>query len=118
MGRYALVRAVVAIGTMASWVKADDLHVPGTYPTIQAAINAAVNGDQVLVAPGTYAGSGNEAGDLDGDCDADLDDFAIFAGCLQGPGIPPSEGCEPADLDTDTDVDLLDFAQFQTAFGG
>jgi parallel beta-helix repeat protein len=30
------------------------LEVPGTYPTIQAAINAAVNGDVVEVSPGTY----------------------------------------------------------------
>ena len=30
------------------------LNVPGTYPTIQAAINAAANGDNVLVEPGTY----------------------------------------------------------------
>jgi PKD repeat protein len=30
------------------------LNVPGSYPTIQAAINASVNGDTVLVAPGTY----------------------------------------------------------------
>lgn len=30
------------------------IHVPGDYPTIQAAINAASNGDIVLVAEGTY----------------------------------------------------------------
>ncbi|MFL6350251.1 MAG: OmpL47-type beta-barrel domain-containing protein [Bryobacteraceae bacterium] len=30
------------------------LHVPTEQPTIQAAINAAVNGDTVLIAPGTY----------------------------------------------------------------
>lgn len=29
-------------------------HVPADYPTIQAAINATINGDTVLVAPGTY----------------------------------------------------------------
>jgi hypothetical protein len=35
-------------------VKANIRNVPGTYATIQAAINASVNGDTVLVAPGTY----------------------------------------------------------------
>jgi serine protease len=33
---------------------ARDLHVPGDFPTIQAALDAAVDGDRVLVDPGTY----------------------------------------------------------------
>jgi hypothetical protein len=32
------------------------IHVPAEQPTIQAGINASVNGDTVLVAPGTYQG--------------------------------------------------------------
>ena len=35
------------------------LRVPGEYPTIQSAIDAAEDGDIVLVADGTYTGSGN-----------------------------------------------------------
>ena len=35
-----------------------DANGTGDYPTIQAAINYAVNGDTVLVADGTYTGSG------------------------------------------------------------
>ncbi len=37
-------------------VKAAQLHVPAQYGTIQAAVNAASNGDVILVAPGNYAG--------------------------------------------------------------
>ena len=38
---------------------ADVIHVPGDSTTIQAAINGSVNGDTVMVAPGTYSGDGN-----------------------------------------------------------
>lgn len=41
----------LAIGTSAA---ADTLLVPAQYPTIQAAVDAAVNGDTVLVSPGNY----------------------------------------------------------------
>lgn len=35
-------------------VSAKDIHVPKDYPTIQQAIDAAMDGDRVLVAPATY----------------------------------------------------------------
>lgn len=64
----------------------------------------------------------NAPGDLDGDGDVDLADFALFAACLGGPDAtePPAE-CDPADftnadLENDSDVDLADFAAFQQAF--
>ena len=44
-------------------VDAAVIHVPGDQPTIQAGINAAVTGDTVLVADGTWTGPGNR--DLD-----------------------------------------------------
>ncbi len=40
--------------------------VPGEYPTIQAAIDACVDGDVVVVAPGIYTGDGNRDIDFKG----------------------------------------------------
>jgi hypothetical protein len=63
-------------------------------------------------------------GDLDGDRDVDLNDFATFAVCFSGSGVtevPPQ--CSRAsfagsDLDGDGDVDLSDFATFSLAYTG
>ena len=43
-----------ALSMMAPTAVADTLHVPSQYPTIQEAIVAAVDGDAICVAPGTY----------------------------------------------------------------
>lgn len=76
--------------------RAGTYGVPVPYPTIQAAIHAASSGDTVLVAPGTYTGTGNRAIDMEGkdvvvrsrdgaaattiDCEAAGRAFHIFRG--------------------------------------
>jgi predicted outer membrane repeat protein len=50
---------VVALGVAAAPVAGDVLHVPGDCPTIQAAIDAAADGDEVVVGDGVYSGAGN-----------------------------------------------------------
>jgi hypothetical protein len=57
-----------------------------------------------------------QVGDLDGDGDADLDDFARLADCTAGPGQGVPVGCECFNIVTDGQFDLADFAAFQTMF--
>jgi hypothetical protein len=45
--------------TLFSVTAAITINVPGDYPTIQDAIIAATNGDEVAIADGIYSGEGN-----------------------------------------------------------
>ena len=58
------------------------------------------------------------APDLDGDCDVDADDFALFEACVSGPALPLEAGCTAPDFDLDVDVDMADFGEFQRCYGG
>jgi parallel beta-helix repeat protein len=56
--------ALASILATASIGLATTIHVPADQPTIQAGITAAVDGDTVLVADGTYTGDGNRGIDF------------------------------------------------------
>ncbi|UCF43562.1 MAG: hypothetical protein JSV99_01140 [Planctomycetota bacterium] len=51
--------ATICILALSASAPAGELHVPDDYNTIQAAIDAAYDGDTVIVADGTYTGEGN-----------------------------------------------------------
>ncbi len=61
------------------YVSPATIRVPANFSTIQAAINAASNGDIVEVAPGTYKGEGNRNIDFRGK--------AITVRSADGPGV-------------------------------
>ncbi len=66
MNKRIQVLSALLIGCYIVQVQAAELKVPSEYVTIQAAIDAAGDGDVILVADGAYTGDGNRDIDFDG----------------------------------------------------
>jgi hypothetical protein len=62
----AMIRYFILLAWLASPALSETHRVPDEYATIQAAIDASLDGDLVLVAPGTYSGDGNRDIDFGG----------------------------------------------------
>ena len=54
-----IVAALLTALTLVAGAPADTIHVPSRFGSIQAAIDAAQDGDTVVVGDGTYTGEGN-----------------------------------------------------------
>lgn len=93
----------------------DRVHVAGWLDPFCITICMQGNG---CIHDNTICPCDSRLGDLDGDGDVDLNDFAIFLECYTGPGVPRTPECECADLDGDNDVDFADYGVFQIVFTG
>jgi len=78
---------ILAIFALVSTAQGATIHVPADQPTIQDGIDAAVNGDTVLVAPGTYVEN------------IDFKGKAITVKSKLGPKVTVIDGGNPLDPD-------------------
>ncbi|MBZ0172499.1 MAG: right-handed parallel beta-helix repeat-containing protein, partial [Phycisphaerales bacterium] len=119
-----LAAAVVASLTLHAF--AGTIHVPADQPTIQAGIDAAVNGDEVVVAPGTY----NEIIDTLGKAITVRSSAGAAATTIDAAGVPdPGNGTPVVRIDNAEGPNTViegftitggtgDSVLFGTGFGG
>lgn len=66
LGALGAVGVLAAAALLGSGAHASIIHVPADHPTLKAAIAAAIGGDEIVVADGTYSGPDNRALDFAG----------------------------------------------------
>jgi hypothetical protein len=50
------IHALLGVVLLIGWARADVLHVPADFIEVQGAVDAAADGDEIVIAPGTYEG--------------------------------------------------------------
>jgi hypothetical protein len=88
--RFALLAALTAAVTLAGPAAATIRLVPSSYPTIQSAIDASVDGDEVRVAPGLYQGAGNVWIDIQGKEIAVVSEGGLEVTTIDGENAAPA----------------------------
>lgn len=88
MGRLITAACIALLLWLEAGGSAAVLSVPGQYPTIQAGIDAAADGDTVLVADGTYRGDGNRNIDFLGKAILVTSENSASSTILDCEGIP------------------------------
>src|SRR5579884_2135101 len=84
--RVALLSGLAVVAAGASGARAAPRHVPQSYRTIQAAVDAARPGDTIEVAPGQYCGA-----TLDRAVHLVGHGQPVIVGCADGPALPRGE---------------------------
>ncbi|MCP4591280.1 MAG: hypothetical protein GY842_11070 [bacterium] len=94
-------------------------HMPADLPTSARCLLRLTVAGVSAVTPDTFTIVGRPAaGDIDGDGDVDVTDFAHFVSCADGLGHPSASVCiRQFDANGDARVDAADITAFQAAFG-
>lgn len=79
---------LVAAMLLAAPASAATLRVPSEYSTIRAAVEAAVSGDEILLAPGHYTGDGNKGIQVSGMSLSVRSEAGAEATVIDGEGAP------------------------------
>lgn len=95
--RFRAVTPAVVIA-LQSFAAAEVINVPADHPTIQAAVDASSDGDEIVVAPGTWTGSGDAVVDLLGKSITLRSSDGPDATVIDGQGLRRGIACISAEI--------------------